>query len=153
MKGSTYAIILTSFPRAPSSISRANSSARASIDPDGGTVAMITSIPRAVSASLIPRQYWTPGRYRPAKRNSSNPSRPWARTTGYLGAATLVNRCLEIHWGFTYHIYLGSLSIHRISLCHGPLGAAQDWVWVCMGMHDTICCLGIHMMNMLPMAA
>lgn len=83
----TYAIILTSFPWAPASIFRANCSARASIELDGGTVAVITSMPRAVSASLIPRQYWTPGRYGPARRSSSNPSKPWARTTGYFGAA------------------------------------------------------------------
>lgn len=73
---SAYAMILTSFPRAPISISRANSSARSSIEPDGGTVAVMTSVPCSSSASLIPRQYWTPGKNRPARRNSSKPRRP-----------------------------------------------------------------------------
>lgn len=86
---STYAMIFTSFPRAPASISRANSSARSSIEADGGTVAVITSTPCAVNASLIPRQYCTPGKYRPASRISSKPRRPWARTTGCFGASVV----------------------------------------------------------------
>lgn len=53
----TYAMILTSFPGAPASMLRVNCSPRSSIEPDGGTDAVITSIPRAVKASLIPRQY------------------------------------------------------------------------------------------------
>jgi hypothetical protein len=84
---STYAMIFTSFPRAPASISRTNSSARSSIEADGGTVAVITLTPCAVNASLIPRQYCTPGKYRPASRSSSKPSKPWARTTGCFGVS------------------------------------------------------------------
>lgn len=82
-------MIFTSFPCAPASISRASSSARSSIEADGGTVAVITSTPCAVSASLIPRQYWTPGKKRPPSRSSSKPSSPWARTMGCFGAAVV----------------------------------------------------------------
>lgn len=98
--------MLTSFPRAPASMSRANSLARSSIEPDGGTVAVITSTPRAVRASLIPRQYWTPGRYGPPSRNSSNPSKPWARTTGYLGTSDCESTTAhEVDYRINDHIY------------------------------------------------
>jgi hypothetical protein len=72
----TYAMILTLFPCAFSAILSASLAALASMDPEGGTVAVMTSIPLRASASRIPRQYWIPGRFWPARRSSSKPKRP-----------------------------------------------------------------------------
>ena len=49
--------MFTSFPRAATAILLANSSARASIEPDGGTEAEMTSTPFVDNTSFIPRQY------------------------------------------------------------------------------------------------
>lgn len=83
-KKATHAMILTSFPFALADIFSANFAARASIDPDGGTAATITSIPFSASASVMPRQYWRPGNAGPANRSSSKPRRPCARTMLFL---------------------------------------------------------------------
>jgi hypothetical protein len=80
-------MILTDFPLALDAMSRPRTSARSSILAEEGTEAVITSIPFARSASVIPRQYCTPGRREPANRSSSNPKRPCARTIGCLGVA------------------------------------------------------------------
>ena len=52
----TYAIIFTSFPLAFLAILSASLSALASMEPEGGTAATITSTPLADKASVIPRQ-------------------------------------------------------------------------------------------------
>jgi hypothetical protein len=85
--GDTYAMMFTLFPFAFASIVSANLAARASIEPDAGTVAVMTSIFLRLSASRIPRQYWIPGSFWPTRWSSSNPRSPWARITGFLGAA------------------------------------------------------------------
>lgn len=77
--GTSYAMIFTSLPCAFSAMLRASICALASILPDGGTEATITSMPFSDSASVIPRQYCIPGRKRPASRISSKPSSPCAR--------------------------------------------------------------------------
>ena len=71
-----YAIILTFFPLAFSAMSLPSLAARASIEADGGTEAVMISIPLAASASVMPRQYCTPGRKLPARYNSLKPSKP-----------------------------------------------------------------------------
>jgi hypothetical protein len=93
------------------------------------------------------------GKVSASKTQFIKPEQAMGENNGVFGGIYPRYQMFRDLLGATYHIYLGSLSIHRGSLCHGPLGAAQDWVWVCMGMDDTICCFGIHMMNMLPMAA
>jgi hypothetical protein len=52
----TYAIIFTSFPFAFAEIFCMSFSALASIDPEAGTAATITSMPFAFNASVIPLQ-------------------------------------------------------------------------------------------------
>lgn len=80
-------MILTSLPLAPARIYLANSAARSSIDPYGGTVAVITLIPFMDKASLIPYQYWMAGRKEPAMRSSSKPSKPCASTIVCVGVS------------------------------------------------------------------
>lgn len=75
----TYAMMLTAFPSAFWAMSSANRAALASMLPEGGTEATITSMPFSESASLMPLQYCIPGRNWPASRSSSKPRRPWAR--------------------------------------------------------------------------
>lgn len=52
----TYAMMFTSFPLAFLAILSASLSALASIEPEGGTAATITSMPLADKASVMPRQ-------------------------------------------------------------------------------------------------
>ncbi len=52
-----YAMILTLLPCAFRSILSPSLAALASMDPEGGTDAVITSVPVAASAAVIPRQY------------------------------------------------------------------------------------------------
>lgn len=72
----TYAIILTFRPAPLAAMSLRNSSALSSIDAEAGTDEVITLMPFICIASLIPRQYCTPGKYFPARWSSSNPSSP-----------------------------------------------------------------------------
>lgn len=82
-----YAMILTSLPSALARIYLANFAARSSIDPYGGTVAVITLIPFMDKASLIPYQYWMAGRNEPAMRISSKPINPCASTIVCFGVS------------------------------------------------------------------
>ena len=52
----SYATILTLLPPAFLSMESLNLAALSSIEADGGTEAIITSMPLAVKASVIPRQ-------------------------------------------------------------------------------------------------
>lgn len=56
VRSMTYAMILTLLPPAFFSISMLNFEALCSIDAEAGTDAVMTSIPLALSASVIPRQ-------------------------------------------------------------------------------------------------
>lgn len=63
------------------------------MDPDGGTVAVMTSMPLAASASRMPLQYCMPGATAfGTMLSSSNPRRPWARMIGFLGVSFLLVR-------------------------------------------------------------
>jgi len=119
---STHAIMFTLFPPAFSAMLSASLCARASMLPEGGTAATITSIPLRESASVIPRQYCIPGRKRPASRSSSKPRRPWARIrvcfcgnrqrgrglreTVRTGLSVQVRDARHVYSRVTYHICL-----------------------------------------------
>lgn len=75
-----WAMMFTFFPFALFAIRAHSLSALVSMDPEGGTAATITSTPFSASASDIPRQYCKPRNAGPARRNSSKPRRPCART-------------------------------------------------------------------------
>jgi hypothetical protein len=105
-----YAIMFTLLPPAFSAMVSANLAARASIEPEAGTVAVITSIFFRASASRIPRQYWMPGRLWPAKCSSSNPRRPCARIIGFLGAsAILISHYLSAQRLLVHFVYEGNV--------------------------------------------
>lgn len=74
-------MMFTAFPCAFCAISLAKRAALASILPEAGTAATITSMPFSANASFIPLQYCIPGRNWPASRSSSKPRRPCASTT------------------------------------------------------------------------
>lgn len=100
------AMIFTLFPFALACISSLNFWARASMDPDGGTVAVMTSMPFAASASRIPLQYCMPGATALGTMlSSSNPRSPWARMIGFLGVSFSFVRTRESHAEalLTYH--------------------------------------------------
>jgi hypothetical protein len=75
-----WAIMFTRFPWAFFAMRSHSLSALASMDPEGGTAATITSIPFSASASVIPLQYCKPRNAGPASRSSSKPNRPCAST-------------------------------------------------------------------------
>lgn len=93
--GVTNAIMLTLFPLALSSMTLAKLVALVSTEPAGGTSAVMTSTSFSASASVIPRQYWTPGRYGPARWSTSKPNNPWARMMGCFGGPAK-NQSMEI---------------------------------------------------------
>lgn len=83
--------MFTFLPRAADAMVSASASARVSIDAEGGTEAVMTSTPFIAKASVMPRQYWTPGRRGPASRSSEKPSSPCARITGCFGVSVLMS--------------------------------------------------------------
>lgn len=112
----TYATIFTLCPWAFFAIVSLSFAALDSIDPEGGTLAVMTLTALSSSAFTIPRQYWMPGIKAPKGCSSSNPRSPCVSTRGFRGVAfVILESSLYFYHAFSsYHNCFESQSIHLL---------------------------------------